>query len=269
MQWSFQNYIMLKSSRKKLIAIGCSFTEHYLSSIHTPDFDYNFPRWPQHLADKLDMECVNLGDSGQGNEYILSKLIDNVLTEKNIGLVVLMWSEWSRQDFQDPANGWYSFHPHRDNSETEKYPIDSKSRNSILHYNNTYDVTMKSLRHFLIAQMLLKDIPYLMMQGPIPLVLQHQRYMHHAARRKNRRALFKLELNAMIDSKIFDEIDEKKFIGWPILKQIGGYTVGNILNKIDPEQKELRISKDDSHPNAEGHKIIAQEIYNAYEKVYL
>ena len=264
MRWSFQNYIMLKSSRKKLIAIGCSFTEHYLNNPMSPDFDHNFPRWPQHLADKLDMECVNLGAAGQGNEYILSKLIDTVLTEKNIGLVVLMWSEWTRQDFQDPANGWYSFHPHRDNSETEKYPIDSKSRNSILQYNNTYDVTMKSLRHFLIAQMLLKDIPYLMIQGTSPLG-RHCRAVYA----KNRRAFFKLVINAMIDSKIFNEINPDQVIGWPILKQIGGYTVGDILNKIYPERNQLKISAEDHHPNAEGHKIISQEIYNAYEKVYL
>ena len=248
---------MLKSSRKKLIAIGCSFTEHYLNNPMSPDFDHNFPRWPQHLADKLDMECVNLGQCGVGNKYILSKIVDTVLTEKNIGLVVLMWSEWMRQDFQDPANAWYSFHPHRDNSETEKYPIDSKSRNSILQYNNIYDVTMKSLRHFLITQMLLKDIPYLMIQGTNPL------------QNMNEKTAFKLVIAAMVESKIFNEINPDQFIGWPILKQIGGYTVGDILNKIDPEQKELRISKDDTHPNAEGHKIMSQEIYNAYEKVYL
>jgi hypothetical protein len=247
---------MLKSSRKKLIAIGCSFTEHYLNNPMSPDFDHNFPRWPQHLADKLDMECVNLGRCGAGNQQISSKLIDTVLSEKNIGLVVLMWSEWIRQDFQDPANGWYSFHPHRDNSETEKYPIDSKSRNSILQYNNTYDVTMKSLRHFLIAQMLLKDIPYLMIQGPVPVsdIGEH----------------WKKALPApMINSKIFDEINPDQFIGWPILKQIGGYTVIDILDKVDPERKQLRISDEDSHPNAEGHKIIAQEIYNAYKKIYI
>ena len=247
---------MLKSSRKKLIAIGCSFTEHYLNNPMSPDFDHNFPRWPQHLADKLDMECVNLGQCGVGNKYILSKIVDTVLTEKNIGLIVLMWSEWMRQDFQDPANAWYSFHPHRDNSETEKYPIDSKSRNSILQYNNIYDVTMKSLRHFLITQMLLKDIPYLMIQGTNPL------------QNMNEKTAFKLVIAAMVESKIFNEINPDQFIGWPILKQIGGYTVGDILNKIDPEQKELRISKDDTHPNAEGHKIISQEIYNAYEKIY-
>jgi hypothetical protein len=242
----------------------------------SPDFDHNFPRWPQHLADKLDMECVNLGQCGLGNKYILSKIVDTVLTEKNIGLIVLMWSEWMRQDFQDPANGWYSFHPHRDNSETEKYPIDSKSRNSILQYNNTYDVTIKSLRHFLIAQMLLKDIPYLMIQGTSPLArrffLSRQNetlsdLLKH--RRKNRRDTLRLATKAMIDSKIFDEIDEKKFIGWPRLKQIGGYTINDMLDKIDPERNQLRFSVEDTHPNAEGHKIMAQEIYNAYEKVYL
>jgi hypothetical protein len=247
---------MLKSSRKKLIAIGCSFTEHYLNNPMSPDFDHNFPRWPQHLADKLDMECVNLGQCGVGNKYILSNLIDTVLTEKNIGLVVLMWSEWTRQDFQDPANGWYFFHPHKDKSRKERYPIDLKSRNSILQYNDPYNLTMKSLRYFLMSQMLLKDIPYLMIQGTNPL------------QNMNEKTAFKLVIAAMVESKIFNEINPDQFIGWPILKQIGGYTVGDILNKIDPEQKELRISKDDTHPNAEGHKIMSQEIYNAYEKIY-
>ena len=247
---------MFKSSRKKLIAIGCSFTEHYLNNPMSPDFDHNFPRWPQHLADKLDMECVNLGQCGVGNKYILSKIVDTVLTEKNIGLIVLMWSEWIRQDFQDPANGWYFFHPHKDKSRKERYPIDLKSRNSILQYNDPYNLTMKSLRYFLMSQMLLKDIPYLMIQGTSPL------------QNMNEKTAFKLVIAAMVESKIFNEINPDQFIGWPILEQIGGYTVGDILNKIDPEQKELRISKDDTHPNAEGHKIMSQEIYNAYEKIY-
>ena len=244
---------MFKFSRKKLIAIGCSLTER---DIHRPNREFYFPMWPQHLADMLDMECVNLGKSGAGNDYILAKTVDATLKEKNIGLVVLMWSEWIRQDFQDPANGWYFFHPHKDNSRKERYPIDLKSRSSILQYNNPYNLTMKSLRYFLMSQMLLKDIPYLMIQGTNPL------------QNMNEKNVFKLVIAAMVESKIFNEINPDQFIGWPILKQIGGYTVGDILNKIDPEQKELRISKYDTHPNAEGHKIIAQEVYNAYEKIY-
>ena len=244
---------MLKSSRKKLIAIGCSYTKmsrkKSLAAIGNR-------HWPEYLAEKLDMNCVNLGAAGQGNEYILSKLIDTVLSEKNIGLVVLMWSEWIRQDFQDPANGWYFFHPHKDKSRKERYPIDLKSRNSILQYNDPYNLTMKSLRYFLMSQMILKDIPYLMIQGTNPL------------QNMNEKTAFKLVIAAMVESKIFNEINPDQFIGWPILKQIGGYTVGDILNKIDPERNQLKISAEDHHPNAEGHKIMAQEIYNAYEKIY-
>jgi hypothetical protein len=53
------------------------------------------------------------------------------------------------------------------------------------------------------------------------------------------------------------------------MREIGGYNVIDMLDKLDPERTQLRISKEDHHPNAEGNKIIAQEIYNAYEKVYI
>ena len=107
----------------KLIAIGCSYTEHYKDSMHT-DVKLDFPRWPELLADKLDMECVNLGKSGMGQEYMVAKLLDILISEKNIGLVVIMWSEWQRLDFQfrpgKGTDGWVGLHPHRDNSKGER-----------------------------------------------------------------------------------------------------------------------------------------------------
>ncbi len=53
------------------------------------------------------------------------------------------------------------------------------------------------------------------------------------------------------------------------MQELGGYNVNDILNKLDPEQKELRVSYENNHPNAEGHKIMSQEIYDAYEKIYI
>ena len=41
------------------------------------------------------------------------------------------------------------------------------------------------------------------------------------------------------------------------------------FDELDPERNQLRISSEDTHPNREGHKIIVQEIYNAYEKIYI
>jgi len=77
---------------------------------------------------------------------------------------------------------------------------------------------------------------------------------------------------SFLNSPYFDYVEENlsdKFIGWPIFLGMGGYDVDNILDKVDPERTQLRISDEDCHPNREGHKIIAQEIYNAYEKNYI
>ena len=283
---------MLKSSRKKLIAIGCSYTSWYQAQAANryqdvqPDIKQfeeqveqahlhnrldDFPVWPTLLSEKLDMECVNLGRAGAGNEYISAKLIDTVLTEKreDIGLVVLMWSGWQRIDFERINNNWYNLRPQSDNGKNIKNPVaflnikNHETRiilnNIMWKYNSSHNATMKSLRHFLIAQKLLEDIPYLMVQGIGPV------YLDEFIERKSKH----IWLQSFLNSKIFDEIDEKKFIGWPILKRIGGYTINNMLDKIDPERNQLRISSEDTHPNAEGHKIIAQEVYDAYEKIYI
>ena len=42
-----------------------------------------------------------------------------------------------------------------------------------------------------------------------------------------------------------------------------------ILDEKDPEGKKLRISKDDTHPNGDGHKLITKVIYDKYKKIYL
>ena len=268
---------MLKSSRKKLIAIGCSFTEHYLSSIMTPDFDYNFPRWPQHLADKLDMECVNLGRCGAGNKYILSKIVDTVLTEKNIGLVVVMWSQFQRLDFEYSSTRWRHINI---NTDQIKIDWDYKQKN-FKELHNPHSAIQDALRTFILAENLLKDIPHLYIQGPDAVsfyrtkkLLTDDNYRESKKKRVYTKTFFYPTsiIKLFFLSSYFDYVEKnlsEKFIGWPIMQELGGYSVTNILDKLDPERTQLRISKEDDHPNAEGHKIIAQEIYNAYEKVYI
>ena len=62
---------MFKSFRKKLIVSGDSFTAG--SNQRNPDGSIKNSQtyvWPDILAEKLDMECVNLGEGGTGNEKI-------------------------------------------------------------------------------------------------------------------------------------------------------------------------------------------------------
>ena len=253
--------------KSKLIAIGCSYTEHYLNSMHT-EIKLDFMRWPQILANKLDMKCHNLGLCGVGHEYMISKLLDVIMFEKNIGLIVIMWSEWQRMDFEH-ENCWQRLMPQRDNSKVEPWPLDTDARTALLNYNNTCAATMYSVRKFLTAQELMRDIPYLMIQGCNPLV--DPLFLHPKSDEviwQNVHRKRKLAIKKIINSSITDKINESKFIGWPIFEDIGGYYLDNILDELDPDRIKLRVDENDSHPNGEGHEYIAKMLHDKYEEIY-
>ena len=44
--------------------------------------DTTWPMWPELVAKKLDMDCINLGQSGAGNEYIYFTLLDEIIKER-------------------------------------------------------------------------------------------------------------------------------------------------------------------------------------------
>ena len=62
--------------KKILLVSGCSFTTFDFKSTYHPEQDfYRVKKWPQLLAEKLDMDWINLGQSGAGNEFISNTLI--------------------------------------------------------------------------------------------------------------------------------------------------------------------------------------------------
>ena len=266
---------MFKSFRKKLIAIGCSYTAHYLSSIQSPDVDWDFTRWPQHLADMLDMDCVNLGKAGSGNDQILAKTVDVVLNEKNIGLVVLMWSEWQRIGFQryKDRNIWHQVTPHEPHKD---YSL------SLFELQTPRHATRNALRTFIHAEKILKDIPYMFIQGTYG--INYYKFVYRSfddryskdgdenmifSRSNNSQILTAEEMFACHD--YFDYIENNignKFIGWPIMGELGGYCISEILDKEDPTRLKYRISENDTHPNAAGHKFIAELLYEKYKEIY-
>ena len=246
---------MLKSSRKKLIAIGCSYTSHYLTSYLSPNLNFDFPRWPQHLADMLDMECVNLGKTGAGNDYILAKTVDVTLKEKNIGLVVLMWSEWRRVGFQchTDFNRWTNITDHDRGEDWLK-----DGRKYILEKQNKFHATRNTMRTFIHAEKNLSDIPYMFLQGT-QVIFNNEWHSRRGA------------ANEILTRPYLDYIENNisdKFIGWPLMSEIGGYCIDDILDKKDPSRSKFRISITDTHPNAAGHKFIADFLYEQYKEIY-
>ena len=92
----------MKSMRKKLIVSGCSFTTKDYRSSAYPQRDTSYPKWPELLAEKLDMDCINLAFSGAGNEFIFQTLCEAIIRtpRDEIGMVVAAWSQANRYDWQ-------------------------------------------------------------------------------------------------------------------------------------------------------------------------
>mgnify|MGYP000465485162 CR=1 FL=1 len=87
---------------KKLIVSGCSWGDKNFYSQFHPEMDCDWPKWPQLLAEKLNMECINLCKSGAGQEYIYSSLSDEILNHnrEDIGFVMAAWSTAPRRCYK-------------------------------------------------------------------------------------------------------------------------------------------------------------------------
>ena len=97
-----------------------------------------------------------------------------------------------------------------------------------------------------------KDIPYLQMQGPFP-IMSKSKFDNEK------------KLTATIINSIFlKEIPKATFLGWPIIKSIGGHCVDDYLTK----DEKYVISKEDRHPNAKGHELISELLYEKFKSNY-
>ena len=61
--------------KKILLVSGDSFSDKNFQTFIHPELDTSWPKWPELLAKKLDMECVNIAASGAGNDYIYEALL--------------------------------------------------------------------------------------------------------------------------------------------------------------------------------------------------
>jgi len=242
--------------KKILLVSGCSNTDkNFYSEIH-PEMDCSWPKWPELLAEKLNMDCVNLGLSGAGNEYIYSSLLDYITENdtSNIGLVIPAWTQCNRKDFTE--NGKWTnarIDPHGD----------------------VYGWMYKSLRNYLSFQILCEkyNLPYMQLHmlhlfkdwlsGLKPrekdiaekIYPKEFRHKYPGDRIKDTKRIMSL-----IDT-YENKINTSKFLGWPLSEEYGGFSLQKKLIKRGCIIADTMISDIDNHPNAKGQEVMAEFIY--------
>ena len=263
--------------KKKLIVSGCSFTDKNFESMSSPDYDCSFPKWPELLANKLNMDCVNLGANGAGNNYIYSTILEEVTrTPKDeIGMVLAAWSQVNREDFQIYANVRPNF------SHADKFDKNMVWRNKrIGRLGDIFYYIKDTMRNYISLENLCKryNLPYKQFQMITPFegflnglaktdfeVIQNLNNPHFSKRYRYKNVtdddLSKC-LNLYIDYE--RHIDTNNFIGYPPSPRLGGYTIEDktLINSNKQNIKKLIISDYDYHPNKKGHEKIAEFIYD-------
>ena len=266
--------------KKILLVAGCSYSNEKFNSVHHPDLDVSWPKWPQLLAEKLDMQLINLSESGAGQEYIYSNIIDKLQTidHSKIGLVMAAWSTAPRRDYQTESlylkNKKWTYDKN-DMIQKIKWTNDMYDSKGCMHY-----WIDRSLRYYYSLQMVCENLKIPLKQFQMVDLFKGYLWQELISRRTNDIAddkqvpilnkaadLTKEEqdwkekkekgyLAQIHDSPYYEKINDN-FIGWPTDPRLNGYSISDKVldNNTD------RISKIDLHPNKQGQEKLARFIY--------
>ena len=261
--------------KKILLVSGCSNTEkNFHSEIH-PEMDCSWPKWPELLAKKLDMDCINLGKSGQGNEYIYTSLLEYITENdlSNIALVIPAWTQCQRKDFSLGSNMRWT------NDRIDKDGDVFSWMRRALNYCVSFQIMCERYNlEYMQVQMLSPYIDWLWGLKPRDLEIPDKfpegfRYRYPGDAIKDNKKIVSL-----IDS-YENRINIKKFLGWPLYHEFGGYSLQkrligwnnakfkedvsfNLVNPAIINKYQTMISLKDNHPNRLGHELIAEFIYD-------
>lgn len=273
------------SSKKELLVVGDSFCVDlqtlYLNLPETDDrypFAFKvrtregiknipidrslkpFPIHPEIIAKELNLKLVNLSRNGAGNDYIFAHALDYLSkNKKKIEKVIIAWSGWYREDVEidiwvNAINGFPQ----------QTQPPEWSSLADLYPHPNKINSINKFFRYVYLIQTVCErfDIDYRMMQtvgiGSISAPHMLNKDIDDTKKAKE-----------ILDHEYFDLINYHKFIGWPVIQNLGGFTM---LNLIEPNEFPIHRPTDlylnngenvehpDCHPNAEGQRLIAKYI---------
>jgi hypothetical protein len=137
----------------KLFLFGCSYTAEYsfdLGLNHAYSDYYKFrggnfpPTWGQVLASKLNLDLVNYGKGGNGNDQIFQDICKHSSEFKSGDIVIIEWSYIARFRMAHfEGNKWCNFGPVDNSYEI----IDKDTVNNIL-VNRTHELYIEQIYDF-------------------------------------------------------------------------------------------------------------------------
>jgi hypothetical protein len=271
---------------KTLVASGCSFTDQNFYSPEYPEIDCTFPKWPEIVGKKLDLNVVNLAKSGECNDTILDDTIRYINKHsKDVHTVMIGWTEWDRINFfghmykpthlayyawnekqstQDPdyvqkvEDNWNPLGSFLDRYKEQGIDL---LKESLTRNQYREDVVQAQYDRIVQLSLVCKGLGIKLITYQLLCPVDIARYLKFLDLDRSEFS-HQLNLYAKEMMKAYQEspIKDKNHIGFPYLQSIGGsFYVGTPSNQMGPN---------DGHPNAQGHEKIAQAFLRRYKQLY-
>jgi hypothetical protein len=261
----------MSKSSKHIYACGCSYTQKNWFKTQSDKKIGGWPMWPEILGKHLNLPVVNLAKGGMGNDYILAMSMRYILENyKNIELVAIAWSQSSRYMLYDKhhfnPSVWLEGDPQDWNTETgnpgyrhyeNPYSYSQFLMNHINSRGELNTLASRYVRHVYTLQKLCEvlNVKYVFAGALRPLQLYEWRQLDNFNEKK--------ELQSFTKVDNFYDINIANTIGWPFQEELGGKTLTS-SDDFFPYGKN-RVNND-SHPDENGQRIIAQQYIDHYEK---
>ena len=234
---------------KYIIVSGCSYTAKG-HCWEDEDGKYHVDiKWAEHLKNMIDpnAELINVGQSGAGNEYIYTSLKDEILKidPKDILLVMAAWSGSTREDWKCP--------PHKI-GKPPRWAQDNfgnRSNRPSQYHKDNYFMESRTHNWRWSLQRLAEQLDFKYLEVNMLNNVGRPHFSKGCCGLPTH-PMYKL-MNPMLS------LTECYAISM-------GYAVGASVDDMIL-LKEDRISEKDSHPNAQGHKKIAEWIYNEIQRL--
>ena len=177
----------------------------------------------------LGMELVSLGKNGAGQEYIFNSLVEYIIQlddKDRIGLVIPAWSRSPRRDYQVESL-W------RNNKFTESGDL-------------KYMIT-RSLRYYYQFQIFCErfNLPYKQihmldsLRFPINEIPDWYAYRAFLPSKNNKNVNQRMIDYTVDQSPFYHKLNEEKFMGWPLIRALGGYALDQHVICVSKEKYRI------------------------------
>ena len=195
-----------------------------------------FDHFAEIIAEDVDQQVLDIAVNGNGNDQTFNKTVD-AIKQYEPNYVIILWGTNIKGDDE----GWIDAHRRQITDDDGIFRMLDMTINYAHEIQKMCDV--QNIRHL----QAFCSLEYIV--SPVG---------------EKRESI----VDFLKNHTLYDAINKDAFVGWPIFKELGGYTIKDFMKDNLGNDYWISKSPKDSHPNKQAHRLIAFHFTQKLEYLY-